>query len=67
MNETVSVRKTVFAGRLLFSPDGRRIVTVSSDKTARQYYAKFEDLLKEAISRLPVNIAPEDWELIRNK
>jgi len=50
-----------------FSPDGRKIVTVSSDETARQYYAKFDDLLNAAISRLPVNLAPEDWELIRGK
>jgi len=43
-----------------FSPDGRYIVTASSDSTARIYLAHIEDLMELARSRVTRELTPEE-------
>ena len=43
-----------------FTPDGRRIVTTSLDKTVRTWIADYNDLLDYACSRVGRDLLPEE-------
>jgi len=46
---------------VLFSPDGRHVVTAHDDRTARIWLWRPEDLIAAACSRLTSSLAPEEW------
>ena len=45
-----------------FSPDGARIATVSSDCSARVWYADHSHLIEQAMGRLTRNLDRQEWD-----
>ena len=43
------------------SADKSRILTASGDRTARQWFARMEDLLVAACRQAPRNMTEEEW------
>ncbi|MCD0452465.1 trypsin-like peptidase domain-containing protein [Actinocorallia sp. API 0066] len=46
---------------VVFSGDGSRVATASFDRTARVWKVEREELVREALGRLVVNLSPEEW------
>jgi hypothetical protein len=46
---------------LAFSPDGTRIATASDDGTARIWSIELDEIVRQALTRLPRNLSKDEW------